>query len=153
MGLSPPCTQGYATEALCPLQQEKIHLLWLSNCSCRNIITCKVTCLLCFFYLFVCFVLTPLGFVFVICKAIFLTPLYLSHSYYRRIPLFSSIFFLAWWKIAYPIYLKIQSQAGSGLWATWSSCRCPCSLQGSRARSLLTVPSNSNDSMMILWYI
>jgi len=34
------------------------------------------------------------------------------------------------------------------LWATWSSCRCPCSLQGSWTRWPLKVPSNSNDSMI-----
>ena len=38
-----------------------------------------------------------------------------------------------------------------GLWATWSSWRCPCSLQGVRARWPLKVPSNTNHST-ILWF-
>ena len=38
----------------------------------------------------------------------------------------------------------------TGLWAAWSSCRCPCSLQESWTRWPLRVPSNSNDSV-ILW--
>ena len=37
-----------------------------------------------------------------------------------------------------------------GLWASWSSRKCPCSLQGSWTRWLLRVPSSSNCSM-ILW--
>ena len=37
-----------------------------------------------------------------------------------------------------------------GLWATWSSWRCPCSLQGGWARWPLKVPSNPKHSM-ILW--
>ena len=37
-----------------------------------------------------------------------------------------------------------------GLWATWSSCGCPCSLQGSWTRWPLRAPSNSMDSL-ILW--
>ena len=37
-----------------------------------------------------------------------------------------------------------------GLWATWCSCRCPCSLQRSWSGWSLMVPSNSNNSM-ILW--
>ena len=36
------------------------------------------------------------------------------------------------------------------LWATWSSWRCPCSLQGGWARWPLKVPSSPNYSM-ILW--
>ena len=36
-----------------------------------------------------------------------------------------------------------------GLWATWCSCRCPWSLQGSWTRWPLRVPSNSNDSMIL----
>jgi len=39
----------------------------------------------------------------------------------------------------------------AGLWATFSSCRCLCSLQGSWTRWSLRVPSNSNNSM-ILWF-
>ena len=35
-------------------------------------------------------------------------------------------------------------------WAPWSSCRCPCSLQGSRSRWSLKIPSNSNCSV-VLW--
>ena len=38
-----------------------------------------------------------------------------------------------------------------GLWAICSSCRCPCSVQGSWTRQPLKVPSNSNDSV-ILWF-
>jgi len=34
------------------------------------------------------------------------------------------------------------------LWATWWSCRCPCSLWGSWTRCSLWVPSNSTDSMI-----
>jgi len=34
---------------------------------------------------------------------------------------------------------------------TWSSCRCPCSLQGSCTRWPLRISFNSNDSM-IVWY-
>jgi len=37
-----------------------------------------------------------------------------------------------------------------GLWATWSRCRYPCSLQGSWSRWPLRVPSNSN-SITVLW--
>lgn len=47
---------------------------------------------------------------------------------------------------------------GMGLWATWSSCRClqlihvyPCLLQESWTTWPLSVPSNSNDSM-IPWH-
>ena len=36
--------------------------------------------------------------------------------------------------------------------ATWWSCRCPCSLQGSWIRWPLKVRSNSSDSM-ILWFL
>ena len=46
-----------------------------------------------------------------------------------------------------------------GLWATWSSQRCPCSLQGAWARRRLKVPSNPKHSTilcfcvsMILWF-
>ena len=39
----------------------------------------------------------------------------------------------------------------TGLWATWSSWRCPCSLQGGWTRWPLKVPSNPNYSM-ILWF-
>ena len=35
----------------------------------------------------------------------------------------------------------------SWLWASWSSCRCPCSFQGSWIRWPLKVSSNSNNSM------
>lgn len=38
------------------------------------------------------------------------------------------------------------------LWATWSNCKCPCSRQGSWSRWLLSVPSNSNESMKS-WYL
>jgi len=37
-----------------------------------------------------------------------------------------------------------------GLWATWSSSRWPYSLQGSWTRWSYKVPSNSNDSMILL---
>ena len=39
----------------------------------------------------------------------------------------------------------------TGLWATWSSWRCPCSLQGGWARWPLNLPSNPRHSM-ILWF-
>ena len=35
------------------------------------------------------------------------------------------------------------------LWAPWSSCRCPCSLQDSWTRWPLEVPSHSDDSMVL----
>ena len=38
-----------------------------------------------------------------------------------------------------------------GLWAIWSSGRCPCSLQGRWAKWPLQVPSNPKHSM-ILWF-
>ena len=39
------------------------------------------------------------------------------------------------------------------LWATWCSCRCPCSLQGIWTRWPLRVPSNSNNSMVLWFYV
>jgi len=39
----------------------------------------------------------------------------------------------------------------TGFWATWSGCRCLCSLQGGWARWPLKVPSNPKHSM-ILWF-
>ena len=52
-----------------------------------------------------------------------------------------------WWMAC----LWRHSRSGwMGLWAILSSCRCPCSLQGSWIRWPLRIPSNSNDSM-ILW--
>jgi len=44
-----------------------------------------------------------------------------------------------------------HSRSGwTGLLAVWPSCRCPCSLQGNWIRWLLKVPSNSNDSMILV---
>jgi len=44
-----------------------------------------------------------------------------------------------------------HSRAGwRELWATWTSCRCPYTLQGSWTRWTLRVPSNSNNTV-ILW--
>ena len=37
----------------------------------------------------------------------------------------------------------------TGPWATWCSCRYPCSLQGNWTRRALKGPSNSNDSMIL----
>ena len=38
------------------------------------------------------------------------------------------------------------------LWATWFSCRWPCSLQRSWTRWPLSVPTNSNTFMILWWY-
>jgi len=40
----------------------------------------------------------------------------------------------------------------SRCWATWWSCGCPCSLQGSWTRWPLKIPSNSKDSMSVWFY-
>ena len=37
------------------------------------------------------------------------------------------------------------------LWATWSTCRCPCSSRGSYIRWPLKVSFTSNDSMNLYW--
>ena len=42
-------------------------------------------------------------------------------------------------------FRQIQAE----LWATWSSCRCPCSLQGSWTRWPLKGLSNSSSSMIL----
>lgn len=39
-----------------------------------------------------------------------------------------------------------------GFWATWTSCRCPCSLLWGWTIWLLRVPSNSNDRMILQFY-
>ena len=46
----------------------------------------------------------------------------------------------------------VQPREETGLWETWSSCRCPCSLQGGWTRWSLKVPSNPNYSMILLKY-
>jgi len=43
---------------------------------------------------------------------------------------------------------KHSSSGWTRLWATWQSCRCPCSLQGSWASWPFRVPSISNDSVI-----
>ena len=43
----------------------------------------------------------------------------------------------------------IQGRAGGAL-STLIICRCPCSLQGSWSRWPLRVPSDSNDSMILI---
>ena len=52
-----------------------------------------------------------------------------------------------WWM---PCPWRHSGSGWRGLWAAWSSCRGPCSLQGSWTRWLLKIPSNLNESM-ILW--
>jgi len=51
-----------------------------------------------------------------------------------------------WWM---PHLWRHSRSNWMGLWATWSSCRCPCSLQRSWTRWLLRVSSNSSDSMIV----
>ena len=48
-----------------------------------------------------------------------------------------------------PVPGDFQGEAGIRPWATWSSCACPCSLQGSWTKWLLKIPSNSKDSMIL----
>lgn len=50
-----------------------------------------------------------------------------------------------------PVPRDIQDQSWTALWTTWSTCRCPCSLQGILTKLPLVVPSNSNDSL-IRWF-
>ena len=52
--------------------------------------------------------------------------------------------------VSIPTWVKCYVQGWTGLWATWSSWRCPCLLQGVWARWPLKVPSNPKYSM-ILW--
>ena len=47
--------------------------------------------------------------------------------------------------------LRSLGSGRTGLWATWCSCRCPCSLQESWTRWPLKAPSNWYDSM-VLWF-
>ena len=48
------------------------------------------------------------------------------------------------------VHVWRHSRSGwTELWATWSSSRCPCSLQGSWTRWPLKFPSNSNDSIIL----
>jgi len=50
-----------------------------------------------------------------------------------------------WWM---PKLWDIQVRLDGAL-STWSSCRCPHSLQGGWSRWLIRVPFNSNDSMIL----
>ena len=48
---------------------------------------------------------------------------------------------------------KKHSRSGwTGLWATWSRWRCPCSLQQCWTRWPLKVPFNPNNSMMFVFH-
>ena len=51
-----------------------------------------------------------------------------------------------------PCHWRHSRRDWTRLWAAWSICGCPCSLQGSWTRWHLKVPSNSKRSM-ILWFI
>ena len=53
-----------------------------------------------------------------------------------------------WWM---PHPWRHSKPGWSRLWATWCSCRCPYSLQGSWTRWPLMIPSNINDSI-IPWF-
>ena len=55
----------------------------------------------------------------------------------------------AWWM---PHSWRCSRSDWTRLWVTWSSCRCPRSLQGSRSRWPLKIPSNSKDSMILRFY-
>ena len=55
-----------------------------------------------------------------------------------------------WWCM--PSSWRHSRSGWMGLWANWSSCRCPCLLQESRTTLPLSVPSNPNYSM-IPWAI
>ena len=46
--------------------------------------------------------------------------------------------------------LETSKVRQEGLWATWCSCKCPCSLQEGWSGWCLLVPSNSNHSMILL---
>ena len=50
-----------------------------------------------------------------------------------------------------PHHWKHSRPGWTGLWATWSSWRCPCSLQEGWTRRTLKFPSNPNH-YMILWF-
>lgn len=50
-----------------------------------------------------------------------------------------------------PIPGNIQDQAGRWLWAPWSRCRRPHSLQVGWKRWPSQIPSNSNHSMIQIW--
>ena len=54
------------------------------------------------------------------------------------------------WQMPHP--WRHSKSGWMGLWAIWSSCRCPCSLQESWTRWYLRVTPNSNDPMMVQWF-
>ena len=54
------------------------------------------------------------------------------------------------WEMSHP--WKHSRPGWTGLWATWSSWRCPCSLQGHWTRWSLKVASNSKHSVSLWVY-
>jgi len=64
-----------------------------------------------------------------------------------------------WWntgtgcpeKLWLPAPWQCSRPGWMGLWATWSSGRCPCWWQGGWNQMMFKIPSNPNHSM-ILWF-